>query len=129
MDDKADTSGDQARRATSEPTLAEDLRQLIDDGRALAEAELAWQKARASFAGRQAGGIAILGTLAAALALLALFALSIGLLLALSPLLSPWGATAAVAGGLLLAGLLSGAAAAMRLRRMARLIADRKPEP
>ncbi len=109
-------------------SLGDDLRQLIDDGRTLAEAELAWQKSRASFAGKQAGGIAALGALGAVLAVFALVALTVGLLLALTPLLTAWGATAAVAGGLLLAGLICGTLAVMRARRMMRLIANRKAE-
>lgn len=109
-----------------EPTLGDDLRQLIDDGRALAEAELAWQKSRAAFAGSQAGGIAAFLLLAAALGFCALMALTFGLVLALAPLLTAWGATALVAGGLLVAALIAGAAAALRWRRTARLIADRK---
>ncbi len=114
---------------THAPTLGDDLRQLIDDARALAAAELAWQKSRAAFAGKQAGGIAMLTVLAAALAFCALMALTFGLVLSLVPLLTAWGATGAVSGTLLLAALISGAMAALRVRRVARLIADRKAEP
>ena len=124
MDDDTDPE-----EPTPEPTLGDDLRQLIDDGRALAAAELAWQKSRAAFAGKQAGGIAMLAVLAAALAFCALMALTFGLVLSLVPLLTAWGATGAVSGTLLLAALISGAMAALRVRRVARLIADRKAEP
>jgi uncharacterized membrane protein YqjE len=111
------------------PSLSDDLRQLIDDGRALAAAELAWQKSRAAYVGKQAGGIAILGLIAAALAFCALMALIFGLVLALTPPLSAWGAMGAVVGGLLLAALIAGSVAALRVRRVSRLIADRKAEP
>lgn len=111
-----------------EPTLGDDLRQLIDDGRALAAAELAWQKSRAAYAGKQAGGVALLGLLALALVFFALMALVFGAVLALAPLLTAWGATAAVVGALLLAALVAGGLAALRVRRIARLIADRKDE-
>lgn len=124
MADEAPPNDDEPARVS----LGDDLRQLIDDGRTLAEAELAWQKSRASFAGKQAGGIAALGALGAVLAAFALVALTVGLLLALTPLLTAWGATAAVAGGLLLAGLICGTLAVMRARRMMRLIANRKAE-
>ena len=119
----------QASDPRPEPTLGDDLRQLIDDGRALAGAELAWQKARARYAGKQAGGIAILGVLAAALAFCALLALIFGTVLSLVPLLTAWGATAAVTGGLLLAAAICGVVAGLRVRRVARLIADRKTAP
>ena len=111
------------------PSLGDDLRQLIDDGRALAAAELAWQKSRAAYAGQQAGGIAALGLLALALVFCALLALIFGLVLALTPLLGSWGAMGAVVGGLLLAALIAGALAALRWRRIAGLIADRKAAP
>ena len=111
------------------PGLGDDLRQLMEDGRTFVAAEIAWQKARASFAGKQAGGIALLGLSALALAFCALMALTFGLVLSLAPLLTAWGATAAVTGALLLAAMLAGAMAAMRAKRMTRLIAQRKPEP
>ena len=87
-----------------ERSLAEDLRQLIDDGRALAEAELAYRKSCAALAGKGAKGIAIFGALAAALVFFALMALTVGLVIALTPLLTALGAAGArmrraVAGG------------------------------
>ncbi len=134
LDAEADPFADpdeQLPEATELPeaTLGEDLRELIDQGKVLAEAELAWQKSRAAFAGSQAGGIALLAALAMALAFFALMALTFGLVLALAPLLTAWGAMGAVAGGLLLAALFCGAAASLRVRRVVRLISDRKPEP
>ena len=129
MDEEPDPRADEAEVLRERPTLEDDLRQLIDDGRALVEAELAWQKARAVFAGKQAGGIALFGLLALALAFFALMALVFGLVLALVPLLTAWGAMAAVTGGLLLAAALVGLLAALRARRMVRLIADRKAKP
>ena len=121
--------GDEADADYPRPSLTDELRQLIGDGRALAEAEFAWQKARVTFAGKQAGGIAVLGLLAAALAFCALMALVFGTVLALVPLLSAWGAMAAVTGGLLLAAALAALTAVLRVRRLTRLIANRKAEP
>ena len=66
------------------------------------EAELAFQKARAGFVLRRAKGILALGALALALLFFVLMALIVGLLLALAPLLGPWGALGAVVCGLLL---------------------------
>ena len=128
MDDEA-VHAEPITGPTHHSTLGDDLSQLIDDGRALASAELAWQKSRAAFAGKQAGGIALLAVLAAALAFCALMALIFGLVLALAPLLGAWGAMGAVAGGVLLAALIAGALAAFKAKRVARLIADRKAKP
>lgn len=105
-------------------SLSEDLRLLIKEGKALSQAEIAWQKARVRFAASQASGVALLGLLAATLAFFALMALVVGAILALTPGLGPWGATAAVAGGLLVAALLASAIAALRMRHMQRLLAD-----
>jgi hypothetical protein len=102
---------------------------MIGDARGWAEAELVWQKARALFAGKQIGVIALLGLLALALVFFALMALVLGLVLALTPLLGAWGAMAAATGGLLLAAALAGLLAALRAKRMVRLIADRGAEP
>jgi uncharacterized membrane protein YqjE len=115
--------------AADQATLSEDVRRLIDHGKGLAEAELAWQKARASYAAGQAGVVALLGLLALALAFFALMALVVGALAALVPALGLWGATAAVAGTLVVAALIAAAIAMLKLRSTARLIADRKHAP
>ena len=99
--------------APADRSLVDDVRDLIDDGRTLMEAELAFQKARAAFAGTGIKSIAMLGGLAAVLAIFALFALVFGAILALSPLVTSWGATAIVVGIL-------GASAALAARMAAR---------
>lgn len=109
-----------------ERSLAGDLRQLIDDGRALAEAELAYQKSRAVLAGKGARGIAVFGALAAALVFFALMALTLGLVIALAPLLSPLGAAGAVFAGFLLVAFVCARIAAARWKRMAKALADRE---
>lgn len=119
---------DQAQDHTGEASLGEEIRDLIDSGKALAAAELAWQKARAAYAGRQAGAIAIFALLAAAFAFFALVALVVGLLFALTPLLGVWGAMAAVSGTLLGLALILAAIALARTRTTARLLADRRGE-
>lgn len=129
MDEEDETKALEAEVLREQPTLEEDLRQLAGDGRAWVEAELAWHKARALFAGKQLGTIALLGLLAIALAFFALMALVFGTVLALVPVLTAWGATAAVTLGLLLAAALIGLLAALRARRMVRLIADKQAEP
>ena len=129
MDPDYDPEAVEAEGLHEQPTLEDDVRRLIGDGRAWFEAELTWQKARAVFAGKQLGPIALLGLLALALVFFALMALVFGLVLALAPLLTAWGAMAAVVGGLLLAAAIAGLLAALRARRMVRLIADTKAEP
>ncbi len=111
-----------------ERSLADDMRQLAEDAKALAEAELAYQKTRAAFAGKGLKGIAILGVLAVALALFALMALALGLVLALTPMLTAWGATGAVFAGFLLAALACGLSASSRWKHMAAVLSDREPD-
>lgn len=89
--------------AQPSPSLTDELATLIDDGRTYAEAELAFQKTRASLAGRKIGVTAGLVVLAVLLVHLALVALVIGLLIALVPPFGIWGSIAAVVGGLLIA--------------------------
>jgi hypothetical protein len=108
----------------SERSLAEDLRQLADDARALAQAEIAYQKSRAAFAGQEVKWIAILGLLAAVLVFFALMALTLGLVLALTPILTAWGATAAVFVGLLAVAGLSALLASGRWKRMSAMLSD-----
>ncbi|MBN8501760.1 MAG: phage holin family protein, partial [Sphingomonadales bacterium] len=84
----------------AERSLVADVRQLVDDGRTLLEAELAYHKSRAVVASQAAKGVAGWGALALALVFFALMALVLGLVLALVPALGALGATAAVFLGL-----------------------------
>lgn len=86
-------------------SLIEDLRLLASDARTLAEAELAYQKSRASVLGGGLGKIAGLGAVAVLLVILAMVAVVVGLVFALTPILTAWGATAVVTTGLLLLAL------------------------
>lgn len=92
--------------AVEERSLLADIGTLIDDGRTLVEAEIAYQKTRAGYAARQAIYLAIGVGCIAVLLVLALMALVLGIVLALAPALTPWGAGFAVAGVLGLAALL-----------------------
>lgn len=106
------------------PSLSDDLRQLVADGRTLLEAELAYQKSRAAVAGQGAKGVAGWGLLAIALLFFTLMALVMGLLLALTPLLGGWGAMVVVVLALLTATGLSGWLASRSWQRAARHLAD-----
>lgn len=112
--------------AAENPKLADDLRHLALEARALAEAELAFQKTRAAYAGAEARGIALLGLGAAVLVFFSLMALVVGAVIALGPLLTPWGATAAVSVALLLVAGLCAVLAKARLAHMLHAISDRK---
>ena len=120
----ADPSADPAQRS-----LIDDLRQMLDDGRTLVEAELAYQKSRAAVAGAGAKGIVGWALLALALVFFTLMAVVVGALLILSAWLGPIKATGITV--LALLGLTAAAALAARRRweRIAQLLADQDPAP
>lgn len=97
--------------------LFADVRRLVDDGKNLAQAELAYQSSRVAVAGGAARSIAFYGIVAAVMGAFSLVALTVGLLFALVPLVTAWGATAIVAGGLALAGLICARLASRRWHR------------
>lgn len=103
--------------------LVSDIRQLVADGRTLAEAELAYQSSRARLAGSAAKSVAFYGVAAFVLAVFGLVALVVGLLIALAPLVTAWGATAIVAGGLFLLAALCTMRAKRRWTRAQHVLA------
>lgn len=113
-----------AQADPSARSLPDDLRQLAADARVLAKAELAYQKSRAAFAGDEAKRIAVFGALAAVLAFFALMALTLGLVLALTPILTAWGATAVVVVVLLVAAGTCALMASGRWKRMTSLLSE-----
>ena len=103
MDAEIETSASEADDAAPHDGVSgviDDVRRLVDDAKTFAQAELAYQSSRAAVAGSAAKAIAIYGIVAAVLAVFGLVALTVGLLLALTPIVTAWGATAIVAGGL-----------------------------
>jgi uncharacterized membrane protein YqjE len=103
-----------------ERSLQGDLRELVDDARDYASAELNYQKARATYIAGQVPGIAIYGVLAFLFVFFALGGLVVGLIIALAPWLTAWGSTAVVCGVLVI-----GAVACLLLaRRKWRVIAS-----
>lgn len=98
----------------SDNSLADDIGALIDDGKTYAEAEIAFQKSRLSFAANRGKTGALSALFALAVLHLALVALVLGSILALTPLFTAWGATAMVVGILLLAGMVAGLVAKNR---------------
>lgn len=87
------------------PSLLEDLDALIDDGKTYVEAEIAYQKSRAGFTANRLKWALIYGAAAFGLIHLALIALAVGAVIALTPLVGPWIATALVVVVLLLAAM------------------------
>jgi len=87
--------------------LLDELRQFREDARTYAEAELAFQKSRAAILAAGARDVALLGVAGFVAVVFALVALTVGALLALTPLLGAWGATGAVTGVLVLAALIA----------------------
>ena len=79
-----------------ERSLFDDVEAAIDDGKTYLSAEIQYQKTRAAFVADRAKDAAIFAALGGALAVLALVALTVGLVLALTPHLTAWGASAAV---------------------------------
>jgi hypothetical protein len=105
--------------AAADRSLVEDVRQLAQDSKTLVEAELAYQKSRAAIAGVGAKGVVSAALLGIALVFFALVALTVGLLIALTPWLTALGATAAVTLGLLGGAALCGLIGRKRWKRIA----------
>lgn len=86
-----------AERSARTFALGDGIRALLEDGQTLLEAELAFQQARVGYVLGRAKGIAVLLVAALFLAFFFLVAVVVGLLLALTPLVGPWGALGIVA--------------------------------
>ena len=82
--------------------LADDIGALVSDAFNYFDAEIAFQKTRVRLAGNRLIAAIALGVVALVLVLLAAVGLTVGLLIALIPLVTAWGATAIVVGILLL---------------------------
>ena len=88
------------------PSLVDDVLALLDDGKTYAEAEMAFQKSRAGFAANRIKGVVAYGLGAFGVLHLALIAMTVGLVIALAPLVGPWIATAIVTLALVALGIL-----------------------
>lgn len=99
--------------STGFAALRDGVGALVEDARTYAEAEIAFQKTRASLAGKRGGRALVLLVLALVLLHIALIALAVGAVIALAPLVTIWGAIAIVVGVLLVGvvALVRGAAA------------------
>ena len=88
--------------APSAPSLVDDLTALAEDGKTLFEAEIGFQKTRLAFAANRSKSAVLSGIMALGFIHLALIALVVGLVIALTPYFTAFGATAIVVGLLLL---------------------------
>ncbi|RDC59879.1 hypothetical protein HME9302_01075 [Alteripontixanthobacter maritimus] len=129
-----DTFGSPAEHSVADETvghpgssLTDDVVALIDDGKTYAEAELAFQKTRLKFAASKGGSGVGMAVAALAFVHLALIALVVGLVIALSPILTPWGATALVVVILLVLGVVAGLAAKKRFSHLSDAYKDTSP--
>lgn len=98
----ANTGPSQPDDMPADDSIVQEMAALIDDGRTYAQAEIAFQKTRAKLAGRSVG-IALACVIVALILLnIAFLALAVGLVIALAPLVTIWGAIGIVVGALLL---------------------------
>lgn len=100
-----DFEGIEEDEGAHRPSLAEDVLALFEDGKTYAEAEIAYQKSRASFTANRLKGAIAIGLGAFGVFHLALIAFTVGLVIALVPLVGPWIATAIVTIALLVIGV------------------------
>ncbi len=115
--------------AEPDQPLIEELRKLADDARIYAEAEVAFQKTRAALVAKAVRKVAVLGLAAFVIAVFALGALVVGLLIALAPVVTAWGATAIVAGGLFLVAIVCVLIARSHWQRMMQAFSPTDLEP
>ncbi len=97
----SDPEDDVALSEARQRSLNDDLQQLARDARSYAEAEFEFQKTRAAYAVNASKSIIVYAVAALVLVFFAVLALVVGLVIALGPWLTPWGAMAAVTLGLL----------------------------
>lgn len=127
MAEPADDEPDRSPLADAEDesgSLVDRVKDLADDTRTAIEAELAWQGARAGYAGRRVTAIAAWGGLALVCAFIAVLAVAFGAILTLAPLIGPGSATAAVTAVLL---VVAAAAALIARSGVRRLLSDLSP--
>lgn len=118
QDTDADPSLSPGEDKYLDESLTAELAAIIDDARNYAEAEVAFQKTRARFAGKNVGTAAILLIVAVITLHIAVLALAVGMVIALQPLVTIWGAIAIVVGVLLLATVLLALGAKRRADRL-----------
>jgi hypothetical protein len=118
LPDSSETSPPADDAEEDDRSLVDDIHALIDDGRTYLEAELTFQKTRVAFAVDRVRVAVVFGAVAVMLGSLALIGLTVGLIIALAPLLTAWGASALVVALLLIGAFLAARAASKRWNRL-----------
>ena len=127
LSDDAPLAERQGALEDDDRSLLDHVQALIDDGKTYLEAELGFQKTRAAFVADRAKSTIVFGALAALLGFLALVGLTVGSIIALTPLLTAWGASALVVAILLGAAALAGRAASRKWSALMRAIVESEP--
>ena len=110
--------GQDDENARDEESIGEVLSRLKESGQQYARAEFNRQKVRATEIGLEFRNIAVLLGIAAFLVLAVAVALLVGIILALTPMIGAWGATAVVVGVVLALAFLLVILARNRFRRL-----------
>jgi len=111
-------------------SIVEELGAVIDDAKLYATAELAFQKTRAKILGKSVGIAAAAVVLALILLHISFIALAVGLVMALEPLVTIWGAIGIVVGVMLICvGLLGYIAFSKGLLIAEMFASDKETEP
>ncbi|GMM94286.1 hypothetical protein MTsN3n11_25890 [Qipengyuania sp. MTN3-11] len=100
-----DPDNDEFPEERHTPSLLEDVVHLFEDTKTYLEAETAFQKSRGGYVANRLKSAVAYGAAAFGVFHLALIALTVGLVIALSPLVGPWLATLIVGGLLIVVGL------------------------
>ncbi|MEL7197036.1 MAG: phage holin family protein [Pseudomonadota bacterium] len=105
-------------------SISGEIATLIDDGRNYAQAEIAFQKIRAKLAGKHIAIALACAIVAIVLLHIAFLALAVGLVIALAPLVTIWGAIGIVVGALIVLVIVLGLFAKSNGQRLASLFAS-----
>ena len=95
MDEEQDRAG---QTDADERSLLEDVQTLLEDGRVAVQAEINFQQTRLAYCGKAARNLVIFAVAGLLFSFFTLIALTVGLLLALIPAVTAWGATGIVTG-------------------------------
>jgi uncharacterized membrane protein YqjE len=128
MSDINEQAGVSADDEARQRPLMDDLRALADGGMALAKAEIDLQKARGQYAAGRVKSIVLFGALAAVFVCLALVALTVGMVIALTPIIGAIGATLSVFAALLIVAFVCVLTASGRWKQMVRTLSN-PPSP
>lgn len=119
----ADPPAKETTRADEEPlgSLFDDAYALYEDGRTYLEAEVSFQKSRATYAAHESKSGLFFALAAMGLLHLALLGLVVGMIIALEPYLGAFGAMGVMVGALVALGVLFGLMARGRFKRISRV--------